>query len=130
MTTDLWMLVATGLISAVIPLIYLVGRVQVPGGITWAFGNRDTVLEVPAWVSRTVRAHNNLTENLAPFAILVLVAHVAGKANEATALGATLFFWGRVAHLATYVAGVQYLRTAAFFVAVGGEILILLQLLR
>ena len=28
------------------------------------------------WVGRTARAHLNLVENLAPFAILVLVAHV------------------------------------------------------
>src|SRR5437762_1301855 len=104
MTTDLWMLVATGLWSAIIPTIYAVGRFQVPGGGAWAFDNRETQLEVAPWVSRAVRAHQNLTENLTFFAILVLVAHVAGKANGATAFGATLFFIGRVAHTVTYTA--------------------------
>ena len=74
------------------------------------------------------RAHANLTENLAPFAILVLVAHVAGKANATTALGAQLFFWGRVAHVLVYTAGIIYLRTAVFALAAIGELMILLQL--
>ena len=130
MTTDLWMLVATGLWSALIPTIYGAGRFQVPGGGAWAFGNRETPLEVAPWVSRAVRAHQNLTENLALFAILVLVAHVAGKANGATALGAVLFFLGRVAHTLTYTAGLIYVRTAVFFVAVIGEIIILVQLFK
>lgn len=130
MTTDLWMLVLTGLWGSLIPLLYLVGRLQANGGFTWAFGNRETALEVAPWVSRTVRAHHNLTENLAFFAILVLVAHVTGKANELTALGATMFFFARVAHTLIYALGTIYLRTVAYFVGVAGEILILLQLLK
>src|SRR5262249_28796851 len=105
MTTDLWMLVATGLWSAMIPTIYGAGRFQVPGGGPGAFGNRETPLDVAPWVARAVRAHQNLTENLTFFAILVLVAHVTGNANGATALGATLFFMGRIAHTVTYTAG-------------------------
>ena len=128
MTTDLWMLVYTALLSTFFFLAYLPGRTMVEGGLAWAFGNRDTPLAVPAWTSRAVRAHNNLVENLAPFAILVLVAHVADKANATTALGATLFFWGRVAHAAAYIAGIIYLRTLVFFVATVGELLILSQL--
>ena len=130
MTTDLWMLVATGLLGAALPLVYLTGRASVPGGLTWAFGNRDSDLPVKPWVQRAVRAHDNLTENLGLFAILVLVAHVTGKANATTALGAELFFFARVAHIATYVGGIVYLRTAAYFVGVAGELLILLQLIK
>jgi uncharacterized MAPEG superfamily protein len=53
---------------------------------------------------------------------------VTGNANAMTALGATLFFLGRVAHVAIYTAGIVTLRTVAFFVAALGEILIFLQL--
>jgi uncharacterized MAPEG superfamily protein len=130
MTIDLWMLVATGLLGAALPLVYLTGRAAVPGGLAWAFGNRDTPLDVKPWVLRAVRAHDNLTENIALFAILVLVAHVTGKASATTALGAELFFYGRVAHIALYTAGAVYLRTAAYFVGAAGEILILLQLFK
>jgi uncharacterized MAPEG superfamily protein len=130
MTTDLWMLVWSGLLCVLLPTVYLVGRSGQPGGLAWGFGNRDVPLDVPPWVRRAERAHLNVVENLAPFAILVLVAQVAGKANATTALGATLFFWGRVAHAAVYIAGIPYLRTAAFFVGTIGELMILFQLWR
>ncbi|HLK11796.1 MAG TPA: MAPEG family protein [Candidatus Binatia bacterium] len=130
MATDLTMLVWSAVLCLVLPVTYLVGRAQVPGGLAWGLGNRETPLEVPAWAGRAQRAHANLVENLAPFAILVLVAHASGRASAGTALGATLFFWGRVAHAAVYIAGIPYLRTAVFFVATAGEVLILAQLLR
>lgn len=128
MTTDLWMLVWTAVLSLFFFSLYAPGRFLTPGGLAWAFGNRDQPLAVPAWTERAVRAHQNLTENLAPFAILVLVAHLTGKANETTALGATLFFWGRVAHALTYTAGLIYVRTIVFFIAAIGELMILFQL--
>ena len=128
MTTDLWMLVYTGLLSTFFFFTYGTGRILAPGGINWLFGNRDTPLATPEWTARAQRAHQNLVENLAPFAILVLVAHVTGKANSTTALGATLFFWGRVAHAGTYIAGIIYARTVAFFVGTIGELMILSQL--
>jgi uncharacterized MAPEG superfamily protein len=58
------------------------------------------------------------------------VAHVAGKANGTTALGAELFFWARLAYVPIYVIGIPYVRTLAFFVAVFGEVLIAMQLFR
>jgi uncharacterized MAPEG superfamily protein len=129
MTTDLTMLVWTALLSLVMPVIYVSGRSRAPGGITWGLGNRDQPLDVDPWIARAVRAHANQVENLAPFAILVLVAQVAGRANGTTALGATLFFWGRVAYTVVYVAGLTPLRTVVFFAAMLGELLILSQIL-
>ena len=124
------MLVWSGLLCVLLPTVYLVGRSSQPGGLAWGFGNRDVPLDVAAWVRRAERAHANLVENLAPFAIMVLVAHVAGKANATTALGATLFFWGRLVHAAVYIAGIPYVRTAAFLVGTVGELMILAQLWR
>jgi uncharacterized MAPEG superfamily protein len=65
---------------------------------------------------------------LAPFVILVLAAHLTGKGDSTTALGATLFFWARVAQAVTCLAGIIYARTAAFFVGTIGELMILKQL--
>jgi len=128
MTTDFTMLVATALLCLSIPVIYLVGELRTPGGREWGLGNRAAPLQLPEWAARAKRAHLNLVENLAPFAILVLVAQISGKANGMTALGAQIFFWGRVAHLAVYTAGIVGVRTAVFFVATAGELLILSQL--
>jgi uncharacterized MAPEG superfamily protein len=128
MTTDLTMLVASALLCMIIPVIYGVGRGQRPGGTPWGLGNRDTPFELPPWAARAQRAHTNMIENLAPFAILVLVAHVSGKANGTTALGAELFFVSRVAHLVTYVAGLVPWRTVVYFGGMIGELMILSQL--
>ena len=129
MTTDLWMLVWSGLLCVLMPFVYVGGLGQVPGGFAWGFGNRDQTLELPGWAARAKRGHANMVENLAPFAILVLVAHVAGKANATTALGATLFFWGRVAHFVVYTLGIPYLRTLVFAIASVGELMILFQII-
>ncbi len=130
MTTDLWMLVATALLCLGIPFIYGAGRFLQPGGAAWAASNRETPLPVPEWTQRAVKAHANLLENLAPFAIFVLVAHVAGRANAATALGATIFFWGRVAHLLVYVLGIPYLRTLVWFGSWIGGLMVVVQLFK
>jgi len=131
MTTDLWMLAATAILAAFMFLIYAVGRFKEPGGIAWAFGNRATSFDrVDPWVARAVRAHQNLTENLVPFAALVLVAHVSGKANAVTALAAQVFFWCRLGHLMTYTAGIAYARTAFFSAGLLAELAILMQLLK
>ena len=129
MTTDLWMLVLSAVLCLVLPLPYLVARSMTPGGVAWGLGNREEDFRFPAWAGRAERAHRNLVENLAPFAILVLVAQVTGRANASTALGAELFFWGRVLHALAYIAGVIYVRTAMFIIAIIGEILIFVQLL-
>lgn len=128
MTTDLWMLVSTTLLCLLMPLVYVVGEMQVPGGMEWGLGNRDKPFELPPWAARAKRAHANLVENLLPFAALVLVAHVAGKANATTALGASLFFWSRLVYAVIYTAGITTVRTVVFFVAQAGLVLILLQL--
>ena len=58
-------------------------------------------------------------------AILVLVAHVSGSANEATAAGATWSLGARVVYAPAYIAGIPYLRTLAFGVGLAGELRIL-----
>jgi len=93
------------------------------------FGNRDDMPVITGWGGRAVRAHHNMIENLLPFAALVLVALVAGKTNNMTLLGAQLFFWGRLAYAGIYVAGIIYLRTAAWAVSLVGMVMILVQLL-
>ncbi len=75
-----------------------------------------------------MRAHRNMLENLVLFAALVLAAQAAGLANETTALGALLFFWGRVAYAVIYLAGIPWLRTGAWAVSMVGLVLIFLQL--
>jgi uncharacterized MAPEG superfamily protein len=108
-----------------------IGALSSVGGLGWGIGNRDTPFAggMPAWGARAQRAHANLVENLVVFAALVLAAHVTGRANSWTALGAQLFFWGRVGHAITYIAGLTPWRTLVFGVAIVGEWMIAFQLL-
>lgn len=92
-------------------------------------GNREGLPALTGWAGRAQRAHRNMLENLPLFIALVLIAQIASRTNAMTALGAQLFFWGRLAHAIIYIAGVPWLRTLAWLVSVIGLILIFLQLL-
>jgi len=70
-----------------------------------------------------------MLESLVIFAALVLVAQFAGKTSVATALGAQLFFWSRLAYAPVYVIGIRWLRTALWGFSFAGLLQILLQLL-
>ena len=98
-------------------------------GLPTLAGNREGLGELPGMGGRARRAHLNMLENIGLFAALVLIAAVAGKANATTAMGAMIFFWGRLAYAIIYVAGIPWLRTVAWTVSVVGMIMIALQLL-
>jgi uncharacterized MAPEG superfamily protein len=98
-------------------------------GVMPLFGNREGMPVSTGWAGRAYRAHHNMLENLVLFAALVLVAVVAQKTNDKTLLGAQLFFWARLAYAVIYVAGIPFLRTAAWLVSIVGLVLIFLQLL-
>ena len=78
---------------------------------------------MPLWGKRADRAYVNAIETFAPFAAMVIVAHLAGKANAMTAFWATCYFWLRLAHAVVYLLGIPLVRTIIFtlgYVAVAG----------
>ena len=93
-------------------------------GLPALAGNRDDLPVFKGVAGRARRAHLNMVENLVLFAALVLIAAAAGKANAMTALGAAIFFWGRLAYAVIYLIGVPWLRTLAWFVSVVGMAII------
>lgn len=127
MTTELTLLVWSIALTFVQVVIAALGATQQVGLSTLA-ANREGLPAILGWAGRARRAHLNMIENLLLFTGLVLVAHAAGISNAMTVLGAQLFFWGRLAHAAIYLAGIPWVRTLAWAVAVVGLILIFLQL--
>lgn len=123
MSTDLTMLTFSALLTLLLALPGTTALI-LQKGLPFAAGNRDEPYELADWAERAVRAHRNMLENLPVFAALVLVAQVSGATNETTALGATLFFWGRVAHAVVYIAGIAWVRTAAFALSLIGLLMI------
>ena len=128
MTPELAYLVWSAVLTFVLVLIAASGA-QLQVGLERLAGNREDMPEITGWAGRAQRAHRNMLESLVLFAILVLVAQAAGVRNGMTLLGVQLFFWGRVAHAAIYLAGIPWARTGAWGVSVIGLILIAWQLI-
>jgi uncharacterized MAPEG superfamily protein len=123
MTPDLRYLAFTALLTAALWIPYVVAQVSTHGPLRRPNYVDPTARPVPLCGRRADRAHLNAVEAFAPFAALVLVAHVTGKANAATAVCSAAFFWLRVAHATVYLLGIPYLRTILFtlgFLAVAG----------
>jgi len=127
MTLELRLLLWSAVLTLVLAVVAVLGALlQV--GLPRLAGNREEMPAIGGWAGRAMRAHRNLLENIVLFAILVLTARAAGISNASTVLGVQLFFWGRVAHALIYIAGIAWLRTAAWAVSVIGMIMIFLQL--
>jgi uncharacterized MAPEG superfamily protein len=123
LTTELCCLVAASVLSLVMWVPYIIARIGA-WGMFEAMGYPDRELPQPAWALRMKAAHTNLTENLIPFAALVLTAHVAGLSSELSALGATIFFWARVAHAVVYTLGIPVARTLTFAAGLVGTLMV------
>jgi uncharacterized MAPEG superfamily protein len=128
MTPELMYLLWSVALTAVLVVVAALGAMQ-QVGLPKLAGNRENMPELEGWAGRAERAHRNMLESLVLFAILVLVARALNVSNSLTLLGAQLFFWGRVAHAVLYIAGISWVRTAAWVVSVVGLLLIFLQLI-
>ena len=99
-------------------------------GLAWGLSNRDDDPNAAAAFSgRAKRAAKNMAENLLPFACLVVIAVAADRTGEMSALGATVFFFSRVAHAGFYLAGVTVVRSLAYFGGIIGMGMIIFQVL-
>jgi len=118
--------------AAALTLVQAVVAVQgalMQVGLPMLAGNRDGLPEIKGWGGRAARAHRNMLENLVLFAVLVLVAVIAGKSNDMTLLGAQIFLYARIAYAAVYIAGIPWLRTAVWGLSVVGLAMIFVQLI-
>ncbi len=123
-TADLRMLVYVAFLCLMLWIPYMLAAMKVRGISRVAGYPTGGYTDLPDWAQRAHGAHSNLVENLAPFAALVLVAHVMGAAGEATAFGARLFFWARVVQGAAHIAAIPWLRTIAFVAGWVGNLII------
>ena len=113
MTTDLEMLAWVAGLTSVLWVPYILAHI-INVGVLPALTYRADDVPLPGWAARSKKAHYNAIENLAPFAAVVIVAHLTGAANAATATAAVVYFWARVAHFVLYTAGVPFGRTLTF----------------
>lgn len=129
MNTEMQMLLFTVVLGLVQMLLAATFNAQ-KYGLSWALGNRDKAMPPLEGVGgRTVRAFHNFRETFPLFAALILLAAAMGHHDSLTLWGAQLYFWGRLAYLLIYMAGIMYLRTLVWAVSLVGLILLLIALL-
>ena len=98
-------------------------------GGKWNAGPRDGEVPPPGRLAgRLMRAQANLFETLPLFAAAVIMAHIAGKDGTLTAVGAHLYFFGRLIYLPLYAFGVPYIRSLVWLVAAAGLVMVIVAL--
>lgn len=118
--------------SAALFFIYIFAEVIAGNfqyGLKDLLGARDNLEVNNAAVGRAKRATSNMLESMIMFVPLVLVAHATDNLNGMTALGASLFFWARLAYAPCYWFGIPVLRTLAWFASIAGIVMIFLQII-
>ncbi|MBV8106676.1 MAG: MAPEG family protein [Hyphomicrobiales bacterium] len=130
MTTDLQYLAYTALLTASLWIPYIAAQVMTNGPLAPQNYLDPKPRPVPLWGQRANRAHINAVESFAPFAALVLIAHVAGKADATIAFCAIAFFWLRLAHAVVYWLGLPFIRTVIFTLGWIAVVVLFLQVVR
>ena len=130
MTTELYWLTLTVLMTALFWLPYILDRLFVRGLLATV---ADTKSEGGGphslWAQRAIRAHQNAVENLAIFVPAVLMAHVLSISTPATKMAAAVYFFARLVHFVVYTAGIPVARTLSFTVGWIAQLVILAAIL-
>ena len=120
MTTELTLL---GL-STALGLVHIIAAshsASLQRGYRWTASARDEPVEPLRGVAgRLERASRNFLETFPLFAAAVLACKALGRHDALTEWGARLYFWGRVAFLPLYAAGIPLVRSLAWSVAAVG----------
>jgi uncharacterized MAPEG superfamily protein len=119
--------------SVVLLIVYIgvQGALVAPiKGMVWNAGPRDGGQPpLGKYPGRAQRALDNFKETYPAFVALALALQVTGHAGGPGAIGAWLWFGGRVVYLPLYVLGVPWLRSVAYGVSFIGLIMMLTRLL-
>ena len=129
MTTELYWLVMTCLMTALLFVPYILNRMKEHGmGSALWNPQPDTRPKAP-WAERLMRAHSNAVENLVVFAPLVLALQIIGISTAITAGACMVYFFVRLAHAILYTFAIPLLRTLAFVIGFGCQMALALTLL-
>ena len=119
MKTELLYLLLTAILTGVLWIPVVIGYAVSRGPLTPATYKVASTTPLPAWVNRANRAHLNAVENLAPFAVVVLIAHIMGVSSATTVTCAAVYFYARLVHAVIHISGfgLFMVRTVAFTLA-------------
>jgi len=114
MSVDLKYLAFTAMLTATLWIPYIVAQVMTNGFLSPQNYVDPTPRPVPFWGQRAHRVYLNALETFAPFAALVILIQLTGKADPMTAFWTMSFFWLRVGHAVVFWAAIPYIRTLIF----------------
>ena len=127
MTMELAYLAWTAILTLAIRVPWMINKVTVRGlGKVTQYPAESEPLS--GWAHRAWVAHEDAVQGLVVFAALVLVLHALGESNVWTRAGAAIYFWARLTHFVVYAFGIPRVKTAAFLVAFGAQVLLAWQL--
>lgn len=126
MSKELLWLTLTVILTGILWIPYTIDRIKVRG-LMGAMANpsRNDKPQSP-WAQRLYFAHTNAVDNLVIFAPLVLILDNIGYTSSATVTACAVYFWARLAHAIVYALGVPVLRTLAFAVGFGAQVVLVL----
>jgi len=129
-TTELYWLTLTALMTALFWVPYVLNRMVVTG-LGGTLAGRSPKSEGHSdWANRAIKAHYNAIENLAVFAPAVLIAHALGVSNGAIKAAVVVYFFARLAHYVAYSAAIPVARTLTFTAGWLAQIVIIASILR
>ena len=129
MTIELTMVVWALVLAFVQILLFDFARTS-QYGLKWNTGARDeTMPALSPFAGRLKRAQDNLFETLPLFIGAVLVAHITGRESQITAIGAQVYFWGRVAYVPLYAIGIRQIRSLVWLVSTAGLVALFIPIL-
>jgi uncharacterized MAPEG superfamily protein len=106
MTPELRWLLWVALLAGSLWVPYIVGvNVTEFAGKGELFVRPPDPSKLKPWVHRSLRAHQNLLEQLLPYSIVIVVGVLAHVSTPVTQLCPMIFFWLRAAHAVGFISG-------------------------
>lgn len=119
MSQELLYLLLTAMLTGLLWIPVVIGYVSSRGALTPAGYKVAPTSPLPDWVQRANRAHVNAVENFAPFAAVVLIAHVTAFHTATTAACAAVYFFARLAHAVIHISGFGRFRARTVLFTIG-----------
>ncbi|WP_407354348.1 MAPEG family protein [Luteimonas sp. R10] len=109
------------IVLGIVQLLLAAGAMTRQRGVKWNASARDGQPAPLAGVAaRLDRAMRNFLETFPFFAAAALAVVATDSTSAASALGAQLYFWARLAYVPLYAFGVPYLRSLVWTVSLWG----------
>jgi uncharacterized MAPEG superfamily protein len=119
MTTEMFYLLLTAILTGVLWVPVVVGYVKTRGPLTDEMYATPPATPLPAWVQRANRAHLNAVENFAPFAAVVLAAQLLSVSTTTTVACAAIYFFARLSHAIVHLSGIGTFKARTLLFTVG-----------